>query len=108
MYAGATAAQVRREMTRSFAQLGEKQMDGVEATKRIRALEAERGRGSTLVFGLTGSVSQADIERYKEAKMDGVIAKGNLIQQAVTKALDEHQRDPHTFVVALLDVKKGT
>lgn len=86
--------------------LGEHQIDGVETSRRIRQMEAELHKEPVLIFGLTGAVSEGDIERYKTAQMNGVIAKGNVITQAVQEALRQHEADPGKFIVALLDVRK--
>ena len=50
-------------------------MDGIEATKRIRALEGERGLGRTPIIAATAHVLDADRCRCAEAGMDDFIAK---------------------------------
>lgn len=48
-------------------------MDGIEATRRIRALEASEGLPRTPIVALTANVIQQDA--YTEAGMDGCLAK---------------------------------
>jgi signal transduction histidine kinase/CheY-like chemotaxis protein len=50
-------------------------MDGFEATREIRKYEAENSRRPTLVVALTGHVMGKDAGRWKEAGMDGYLAK---------------------------------
>ncbi|WP_162998104.1 EAL domain-containing protein [Brevundimonas lutea] len=50
-------------------------MDGFEATRRIRAEEAETGRPRTRVVALTAHVVGAAAQAWREADMDGVIHK---------------------------------
>ena len=50
-------------------------MDGVEATRRIRAHEAETGRPKTPIIALTANAMRGDRERYLAAGMDGFLAK---------------------------------
>ena len=49
-------------------------MDGFEATRRIRADEAVRGR-RTWIVALTAHVTGADAARWREAGMDAYVAK---------------------------------
>ncbi|MEY4761981.1 MAG: hypothetical protein RLZZ200_1837 [Pseudomonadota bacterium] len=55
-------------------------MDGLEATRRIRAWEAERGSARIPVIALTASVFVAQRERCAEAGMDDVLAKPVTLQ----------------------------
>ena len=48
-------------------------MDGVEATRRIRALDD--ARALTPIIGLTANVLTQQTDSYREAGMDGVVAK---------------------------------
>ena len=51
------------------------QMDGPEATRRIRALEAELGCERTPILALTASAGNQERERCLVAGMDGFLAK---------------------------------
>jgi len=80
-------------------------MNGVEATREIRAYEAEekaKQQNSSkriIILGLTGSVSGSDLQRYKDADMDGCIAKGELLVNAIHTALEKLRENPNEFVV---------
>ena len=50
-------------------------LDGLEATRRIRAEEAERGLERTPIVALTARAMQGDQERCKDAGMDGYLSK---------------------------------
>ncbi|MEQ9401496.1 MAG: response regulator [Longimicrobiales bacterium] len=50
-------------------------IDGLEATRRIRAGEAERGGGRTPVVAFTAHAMSGDRERCIEAGMDGYLTK---------------------------------
>ncbi|SDC36295.1 Signal transduction histidine kinase [Geodermatophilus telluris] len=50
-------------------------VDGLEATRRIRAAEAADGRARTTVVALTASALTEDRARYREAGMDGFLPK---------------------------------
>ncbi len=77
-------------------------MDGVEATRLIRQWEAEMKIPRSIIFGLTGSVEDADLVRYRSVQMDGCIAKGNVLVSAVKEALTALEEDPHKFVLSRL------
>jgi len=49
-------------------------MGGIEATKRIRELEADTGR-YTPIIALTAAVMKQETEKYLDAGMDAVVAK---------------------------------
>ena len=51
------------------------QMDGLEATRRIRVLESERGRPRTPILALTANAMHHQVEEYLSAGFDGVVAK---------------------------------
>ncbi|WP_296596100.1 ATP-binding protein [Phenylobacterium sp.] len=72
------------------------QMDGVAATRAIRALEAREGRARTPIVAVTASVLPEDIERYEAAGMDGVVAKPvalDALAGALVRALCEPAED---------------
>ena len=50
-------------------------MDGVEATRRIRAREAAEGAWHTPIVALTANAMQGDSDRYLAAGMDAFLAK---------------------------------
>jgi signal transduction histidine kinase/ActR/RegA family two-component response regulator len=59
-------------------------MDGFEATRRIRELEAQRG-GHVPIVALTANAMPGDRERCLEAGMDGYLAKPVTTEQLVAK-----------------------
>ena len=59
------------------------EMDGFEATRRIRELEAERGRDPVRIVALTAHVTGPEAERWRAAGMDGYVAKPFTIAQLV-------------------------
>jgi two-component system, sensor histidine kinase len=50
-------------------------MDGVEATRAIRALAAELGRPRIPIIALTANAMNHQVEQYRAAGMDGHVAK---------------------------------
>ncbi|HKT53506.1 MAG TPA: ATP-binding protein, partial [Caulobacteraceae bacterium] len=50
-------------------------MSGVEAARGIRRLEAERGLSRTPILAVTANVMAGQVEEYRTAGMDGVVAK---------------------------------
>jgi CheY-like chemotaxis protein len=50
-------------------------MDGLEATRRIRALEAEHNGARTPIVALTANVSAEDRDACLDAGMDGFLVK---------------------------------
>ncbi|MES2032824.1 MAG: ATP-binding protein [Pseudomonadota bacterium] len=50
-------------------------MDGLEASREIRAREAAGGRGRTPIIAVTASVLAHETKRYYVAGLDGVVAK---------------------------------
>ncbi|MHB8286081.1 MAG: ATP-binding protein, partial [Caulobacteraceae bacterium] len=73
------------------------ELDGVDATRRIRALERQSGRRRIPIIALTANVMAHQIEEYFYAGMDDVLAKpieiARLAQalQAVDRPADEGQ-----------------
>jgi signal transduction histidine kinase/CheY-like chemotaxis protein len=68
-------------------------MDGVTATRRIRALEAASGRRRTPIIALTANAMAHQIEIYHAAGMDDHVSKPiNLdrLYAAISGAMDEH------------------
>jgi PAS domain S-box-containing protein len=74
---GAMAAQLASEATFDAILMDVQMpgMDGLEATRRIRADEASQGRGRTPVIAMTASVLERDREATREAGMDGFTTK---------------------------------
>src|SRR5690606_5906989 len=52
-----------------------------------------------IIFGLTGHVSEADFAHYRDCKMNGCIAKGELIAHSVAKALAAMEANPSEFII---------
>lgn len=74
-------------------------MSGADASKLIRKHERENRRTQkVVVLGLTSNTSAEDLQLYKEAEMNGCIAKGQLIAVSVKDALSELVQDPDAFV----------
>ena len=51
------------------------EMDGFEATRRIRALEQENGRNAIPIIAMTASVFKEDVEKCREAGMNDHVGK---------------------------------
>ena len=80
-------------------------ISGIEATERIRAMEAARlDRGDddsgrpVWIFGLTGNVAESNLRQYEQAGMNGCIVKGQLLVDAVKLAVERVERDEKQFV----------
>ena len=58
-----------------FMDLQMPEMDGYEATRRIRAIEAEKGSAKVPIIAMTANVFREDIERCLEAGMDSHVGK---------------------------------
>jgi CheY-like chemotaxis protein len=70
------------------------EMDGLEATRRIRAVEAKHNGARTPIFALTANVQTDDCEACRNAGMDGVLLKP-LDREQLRVALGA--RWPHSF-----------
>ena len=62
-------------------------MDGVAATRRIRALEKDLGRSRTPIIAVTANVMPHQLEEYRRAGIDGHVAKPIQLE-ALGEALD--------------------
>jgi len=78
-------------------------LNGIEATKQIREEEAKHPESRALILGLTSAVADEDLQKYKAAGMDGCIAKGNLLAEALADAIKQRTANPQVFVVSKLD-----
>ncbi len=56
-------------------------MDGLEATRQLRALWAAQGRGSLRILGMTAQVQAQELARCREAGMDACLPKPMSLQQ---------------------------
>ena len=63
-------------------------MDGLEATRRIRAIEAETGTSRTPILALTANAFAEDRDACLEAGMDGFLIKP-LDRERLAAALTE-------------------
>ncbi len=55
-------------------------MDGLQATRELRALWAAEGRGSLRILGMTAQVQAHELARCREAGMDACLAKPMSLQ----------------------------
>ncbi|CAG37021.1 CHASE domain-containing protein [Desulfotalea psychrophila] len=55
------------------------EMDGIEATRKIRALERE-SKGHITIIALTASIMKEDRQRYMRAGMDAVVGKPIILE----------------------------
>jgi hypothetical protein len=72
------------------------EMDGLEATRRIRAWESESGSPRMPVMAVTASAFVEDRERAREAGMDDFIAKPVAYEELIAKLghlVKPHQRE---------------
>jgi len=56
-------------------------MDGLEATRQLRALWAAQGRGTLRILGMTAQVQAQELARCREAGMDACLSKPVSLQQ---------------------------
>ncbi len=91
-------------------------MDGLEATRRIRADEAAQGRARTPVIAMTASVLERDREATREAGMDGFTTKPvdvAVLTQELARVLGMPADTPRLVQAAaparglLLDLEQG-
>ena len=61
------------------------EMDGFEATRKIRDIEAERGAGRIPIIAMTASVFREDIEKCLAAGMDSHIGKPLDFEEVLSK-----------------------
>jgi CheY-like chemotaxis protein len=66
-------------------------ISGTETTEKMRRMEAEAGVAPVWIYGLTGNVSEEDLDKYKSVGMNGCILKGKLLADAVRQAMEESQ-----------------
>jgi signal transduction histidine kinase len=69
-------------------------LNGLDATVEIRRLEAERGVPRTPILALTANVMRHQLDSYRAAGMDGVVAKpieAGLLIEAIEAALGGEQ-----------------
>jgi len=75
-------------------------MDGVDATKAIRAAEQAAGRPASYIVATTANAMQGDKERYLAAGMDGYISKPmriNELVSALNAAAECTRTSPHSI-----------
>jgi CheY-like chemotaxis protein len=73
--AAAVAAARRERYDMILLDLQMPVMDGLSAARAIRGAEAETGAAATPIIGLTANAMAEDIERCRQAGMDGHVAK---------------------------------
>jgi len=74
-------------------------MDGLEATRRIRAAERASGAPPTPIVALTANTVPEDLRRAREAGMDGVIGKP-VTAAELAAILARHVSGPARYCVA--------
>jgi len=70
-------------------------MDGVSATRSIRAAEAESGRARTPIVALTANVMAHQIEGYRAAGVDDVVGKPlevSRLMEVISRCVDPETR----------------
>jgi len=74
-----------------FTDISMPEMDGMEATKRIRAIEKAKGLTSIPIIALTAHAIQADQDRFLAAGMDACLTKPlkkDLVIAEITKVAE--------------------
>jgi len=69
-------------------------LDGLAATREIRALESTRERSRTPIYAVTANVMKDQVAEYMAAGMDGVLAKPlsiELLYATLTDAVAQHR-----------------
>ena len=72
------------------------QLDGVDATRRIRALENELGRSRTPIVAVTANVMAHQLQEYERAGMDGYVQKPIQLEElceAIARATEDVRED---------------
>jgi len=69
------------------------ELDGLQATRRIREWEAAQARPRTRIIGFTASAFAEEIERCRQAGMDDVLSKP-LVRAQLERKLYEHILGP--------------
>ena len=62
-------------------------ISGTQATELIRQFEKENGLKPKIILGLTGNVDSFSLESYEKYGLNGCIAKGTLLPDALSEAL---------------------
>lgn len=78
-------------------------MNGVEATRLIRQFEQETRREPCLIFAVTGNCKPEELATYKEAGLNGCIAKGKLLVQSLRTACIAMIQNKAEFVSIIAD-----
>ena len=73
-------------------------MDGLTATRAIRALERERGPDRTPVIALTASARPEDVVTSQEAGCDRHLCKP-ISKRDLLRVIEEYRRQPHSAAV---------
>lgn len=79
------------------------EMDGFEAARRIRELEAEMGCNPVRIVALTAHVTGPEAERWRESGMDGYVAKPFTIAQLVAALSEAEAADVSVATSGVID-----
>ena len=80
------------------------EMDGLETTRRIRALEHENGREEVPIIAMTASVFREDVEKCREAGMNDHVGKPlemDRVLEKMRKYLSKGRVQPGALSVAM-------
>ena len=86
----AVEASAQRRYAAIFMDCLMPEMDGFEATRQIRAREAQTGAAPVPIIAMTASAMEGDRERTEQAGMNDFLAKpveGNTLEEALTRWL---------------------